>query len=190
MLLTVIRGADLLLGALLTGAMFGVWLSFNPARLSPTAYVLQQQQGVRTLHPPLPILGGMTILLTLISAGLTWPDQARAAVLLGGALSYVVAGLITRLVNLPINSVVLTWSAEAPPTNWGEVRERWWYWHRVRTAAAVCGLCLLIAAAIQPALKRGYEGDGCRFVPQAQPDQGDRGSSTESRRDSGLRHLL
>jgi len=145
MLLTVIRGADLLLGALLTGAMFGVWLSFNPARLSPTAYVLQQQQGVRTLHPPLPIMGGMTILLTLISAWLTWPDRVQSAVLLVGALGYIVAGLITRLINMPINSRVMTWSAEAPPANWGRFRDRWWYWHRVRTAAAVCGLCLLIA---------------------------------------------
>jgi uncharacterized membrane protein len=147
---TVIGFLSLLAGALLTGAMFGVWLSFNPAGLSPTAYVLQPQQGSRTLHPPLPILGAITVLLTLISAGLAWPDRARSVVLLAGALSYIVAGLITRLVNLPINSVVSTWSAERPPANWGHFRERWWYWHRVRTASAVCGLCLLITAAVEP----------------------------------------
>jgi anthrone oxygenase-like protein len=150
MLLAVISFADLLLGALLTGAMFGAWLSFNPTGLNPTAYVLQWQHGSRTLHPLLPILGGITILLTLISAWLNWSDRTRFVVLLAGALSYAVAGLITRLVNLPINAVVLTWSAEAPPANWGRMRDRWWHWHQVRTAAAVCGLCLLIIAAVEP----------------------------------------
>ncbi len=151
MLFTFIGFMDLLVGALLTGAMFGVWLSFNPAGMAPAAYVMQQQHGIRSLHPPMPILGALTILITLISAGLAMADRVRFAVLLAAAICYAIAGLITRFVNQPINSMVMTWSPEAPPANWSQYREKWWRWHSVRTAAGICGLCLLITAAIASA---------------------------------------
>ena len=189
MLFIVISLLELLLGALLTGAMFGVWLSFNPSGMSFTGYVLQQQQGIRTLDPTLPILGAVTILLTLISAALSWADHARFAVLLAGAFSYMAAGLITRLANQRINSVVVTWTADAPPANWGHLSKRWWYWHRMRTAAGILGLCLLITAATKPA----FAGIQPRYVspcvPQTQPAPSEPGDShTESRSDS-MRHL-
>ncbi len=165
MLFTFIGFVDLLLGALLAGAMFGVWLSFNPAGMPPTAYVLQQQHGIRTLHPPMPILGALTIALTLISAGLAMADPVRFAMLLAAAVCYIVAGLITRFVNQPINCVVMTWSPQAPPANWIQYRQKWWRWHSVRTSAAICGLCLLITAAIAPGSDRPQQVHHVRVQP-------------------------
>ena len=40
---TIIRFVDLLLVALLAGAIFGIWIGFNPAGLSPATYVEQRQ---------------------------------------------------------------------------------------------------------------------------------------------------
>ena len=50
--------ANLLVAALVAGAMFGVWLSFNPAGLDATSYVALQQQAIRTLNTTMPALGG------------------------------------------------------------------------------------------------------------------------------------
>ena len=57
MFAAIIDFANLLFAALLVGAMFAVWLVFNPAGLNAGTYVALHQQGVRTLHPALPILG-------------------------------------------------------------------------------------------------------------------------------------
>ena len=41
---TMIDFADVLLAALVVGAMFGIWLIFNPAGLAAGVYITLQQQ--------------------------------------------------------------------------------------------------------------------------------------------------
>ena len=50
-----IRFVNLLLAALSVGAMFGVWLVFNPKGLDGAGYVALQQQGIRTLNVVMPL---------------------------------------------------------------------------------------------------------------------------------------
>ncbi len=138
--------ANLLLAALVVGTMFGIWLGYNPADLSPRAYVEQQQHAIRTLNVTLPVLGAVTVLLTLASAFLARRSRGRFALLLGAAACFVAAGLVTRLLNQPINAMVITWAADAPPMNWVELRDEWWRWHMVRTGFGIVGLSLLILA--------------------------------------------
>jgi uncharacterized membrane protein len=140
--------SDLLAGALLSGAMFGVWLLFDPRSMSGTDYLQQHKHGVRTLDPALPILGAATIVLTMALAGLGHDNGQRVAALLAAGGCYLAAGLITRFINQPINSIVMTWASEALPANWIDYRLKWWRWHIVRTGAAILGLCLLIAAQL------------------------------------------
>lgn len=128
--------------------MFGVWLLFNPRSMSGAEYVQQHQHGVRTLDPPLPILGGATIVLTTVLAALGDSNRARLAALVAAGGCYLAAGLITRLINQPINSVLMSWTPEALPENWRQYRQKWWRWHVVRTTAAIIGLCLLIGAQL------------------------------------------
>lgn len=139
------------LGLVVIGAIFGIWLSCNPADLSAGAYVMQQQHGIRTLKVVMPLLGGTTTLLTIVAAGLAHNDQVRLVMLAVAAACFVAVGLITRLLNQPINAIVITWSADAPPSNWTEMRDRWWRGHVARTIIGLGGLCLLIAATLKRA---------------------------------------
>jgi len=68
MLPLVIDSVNVFLSALLVGAMFCVWLVFNPSQLDASHYIILQQQGIRTLHPIMPGLGALTILFTFASA--------------------------------------------------------------------------------------------------------------------------
>ena len=94
----------LLLAALLVGAMFAVWLIFNPRGLDATAYVSLQQQGIRALSKAsagsgdltLPTLGAITTALTFTAAVLARTERARLTLLLVAAALFVVAGLVTR----------------------------------------------------------------------------------------------
>ena len=77
----------------------------------------QQQHAIGALNVVLPVLGGITVLLTMVAAALAAGDRPRLALLLLAAACFIVAGLITRFLNQPINAVVMTWSAEAPSAN-------------------------------------------------------------------------
>ncbi len=141
--------ANLLLAALVVGAMFGVWLVFNPAGLDAGFYIALHQQGIRALNKTMPVLGAVTILLTIAAAALDRANITRCWILIAAVVCFVASGLITRFLNQPINAIVMTWSAGSPPSNWTELRDKWWRWHLIRLDTGLVGLSLLIAAILQ-----------------------------------------
>ena len=144
----IVSFANLLLAALLIGAMFGIWLGYNPMELSAGAYIEQQQHAIRALNTVMPLLGALVALLTLVSAVLARHNRIRFILFVGALICFVAAGVVTRFLNQPINAVVVVWSALAPPANWAELRDEWWHWHILRTVIGIIGLSLLIAANI------------------------------------------
>jgi uncharacterized membrane protein len=148
MFFTMIYFADVLLAALVVGAMFGMWLILNPAGLEAGVYITLQQQGIRKLNTAMPMLGAATILLTILAAVLGRDDSTRLGLLVGTVVCFMASGLITRFLNQPINAIVITWRPDAPPANWSGLRDEWWRWHLVRLLAGLGGLSLLIAAIL------------------------------------------
>ena len=59
-----------------------------------------------------------------------------------------VAGLVTRLGNVPINFQVETWDTDALQADFLEVQQRWWTFHVVRCAGLALGLGSLILAVL------------------------------------------
>src|SRR5690349_19228442 len=106
MFLTMIDFADVLVAALLVGSMFSLWLMLNPAGLAAGAYIALQQQAIRTLNAPMPVLGGVTILLTILASVLRRDDSSRFVLLIVAVICFAAAGLITRFLNQPINAIV------------------------------------------------------------------------------------
>ena len=145
----IIEFANVLLAALLVGAMFGAWLILNPAGLSASSYVALQQQSIRALNKTMPVLGAIVIVFTVFAAVLGRDNSMRFGLLLATLACFVAAGLVTRFLNQPINAIVITWNSAAPPANWADLRDRWWRWHLTRLAAGLAGLCLLILATLQ-----------------------------------------
>ena len=145
----IVRFIDLVLVALLAGTMFGIWIGFSPSRLSAATYVEQQQHTIRALNTPMPVLGAVCIVLTTLLAVVAKDSPAERYLLVAAALCLIAAGAITRFINQPINSELLTWSIQAPPANWAELRDRWWYSHVVRTLAGVAALAM-VALALAP----------------------------------------
>jgi len=143
-----IRFVSLLFTSLLVGTVFGIWLGFNPAALTATAYVEMQQNAIRALNVSLPVLGLVCILLTAALAVLTKDDKRARYLLVAAAICLAAAGLITRFANQPINAIVMTWSPQAPAANWTELRDTWWHWHVLRTIAAIAALALALLAAV------------------------------------------
>ena len=148
MLAMTINFANLFLASLVIGAMFGVWLFFNPKGLDGPRYVVLHQQGIRTMNTAMPALGAVTIALTAAAAVMARGDGERLALLVGAAIAFVAAAAITRLVNQPINLVVMTWSTATPPPEWTRLRDTWWRWHVARLICGLGGLAGLILAEL------------------------------------------
>jgi hypothetical protein len=149
MISEMIAFVDLLLAALLVGAMFGVWLLLNPARRLPGLYITLHQQGIRTLNTALPAFGAATVLLSLIAAVLARGESVECCLLIATATCFAAAGFITRFQNQRMNATVITWKSDAPPANWTKVTDAWLEWHVIRLIVGVVGLSLLNVAILR-----------------------------------------
>jgi uncharacterized membrane protein len=148
-MLAAVRFANIVLAALIAGGMFVIWAGYNPAALSPSTYVEQQQNAIRGLNLLMPVLGGITILLTVISALAQRKDRKAFVLLLVAAGFLVISGLITRFGNQPINAMMMTWDIASPPANWADLRDQWWGFHRLRTITGLAALALITWAEIR-----------------------------------------
>jgi len=146
----VIRFVLLLILGLLVGTMFGIWSGFNPLSLSAGAYVEQQQNAIRSLNTLLPLMGAVCIALSVCLAVLARSAPRTRWLLIAAVACLVVAAVVTRFFNQPINAVVIGWNAHSPPPEWAQLRAEWWQWHMVRTAAGIAGFGFTLAAVLWP----------------------------------------
>ena len=149
MTMSIVRFLNIFMAALVAGTIFGIWIGYNPMSLSATAYLEQQQNAIRSLNVLMPILGAITIVLTLLSAFLRRQLKGVFLTLLAAAGFLAISGLVTRFGNQPINAVVINWRAESIPAEWTALRDQWWSYHILRTVSAMVGLALVIWASIR-----------------------------------------
>jgi len=148
-MITSIRFLTIILVALITGAQFGVWFGYNPKHFSVSTYLEQQQGAIRGLNTLMPVLGLVSIVLTLLSAFLQREDRSIFSVLLIAAAFLLTSGLVTRFGNQPINKVVMTWTMDNVPANWTDWRDKWWSLHIVRTLTSFLSLILLVWSGVK-----------------------------------------
>lgn len=144
MTLLIIRFLNILFAGLIAGTLIGIWVGYNPQYLSSQTYIEQQQSVIKALNTLMPLLGLFTIVLTITSAFMQKDNSPIFIILLIAAASLIISGLVTRFGNQPINSIVMTWNKTDIPTNWIELRDKWWSFHIVRTVTALVSFGLII----------------------------------------------
>jgi uncharacterized membrane protein len=140
---------NLLLAGLVSGTLFGIVFGYNPASLSAQAYIEQQQNAIRSLNTLMPVLGFVTIILTLTAAILQRKDRTVFILLLVSSFLFITSGLVTRFGNQPINSIVMTWDPLQAPVEWPNLRDRWWSFHVIRTVTSIVAFCLISVASLR-----------------------------------------
>jgi Domain of unknown function (DUF1772) len=146
MTILIIRFFNILFAGLMAGALLIIWIGFNPQNLSAQTYVEQQQGLIKALNTLMPLVGLLTIILTVVAAFMQMQQQNIFWTLLVAAGFLIVTGLITKFGNQPINSIVLTWSKTNIPANWIELRDKWWSLHIVRTLTVCIAFAIVIWA--------------------------------------------
>ena len=54
------------------------------------------------------------------------------------------------MVEVPIDQQIKRWTVATLPANWRQLRDRWEWFHVVRTLTAIAGLALLVGGAVFP----------------------------------------
>jgi len=146
---SIVRFLTIIVTGMIAGATFGIWAGLDPRNLSGSTYTEQQQNVISGLNILMPVLGLIAIVLTLISAFLQKKNRPVLVTLIIAALLLIAAGLITKLGNQPINSIVMTWNKENLPDNWTGLRDKWWMLHTIRTTISFIAFALTVWAGIR-----------------------------------------
>ena len=143
MTLRIIRFISTFMAALVMGIVFAVWAGFNPYDLSAGVYIEQQQTMIRHLNVLMPVLGLITIMVTLLAAYLERTQKKIMLLLVVAAFFFIVTGLITKFGNQVLNAEMITWNSLNPPADWRTIRDQWWLFHSYRTMTALVGMLIL-----------------------------------------------
>lgn len=144
----IIRFLNIIIAALLAGVSFGIWIGFNPTGLSPSTFIEQQQNMLQSLRTLMVSLTVLATIITILSAYLQKHDKSTFIFLILAAVFFIACILITRFGNKPIDDIVITWTKDAIPNNWTELRDNWWSFHIMRTVAEIIALLLVTWTSI------------------------------------------
>ena len=142
---------NIFLLSLVTGVFFGTWLGLSRSMtsLSTTTFLEVAHAMIGNLGAVMALLMPAAMLSTLPVLYLLSRRRPKAfyATLAGLAL-FVVALLITVLVEVPLDLQFQQWTLATLPANWQQLRARWEFWHAIRSWISVIGLALIIAVAL------------------------------------------
>ncbi len=140
---TIFRFLTIILVALLAGVSFGIWKGANPMQLTPLSYLEQQQNTIGSLQALMISLVVGATLVTLITAFLHRQDKLIFISLIIAALFLISCMLITKFGNVPIDSLVMSWTVDTMPADWMTYRNKWWNYHIARTAVEMVALVIV-----------------------------------------------
>jgi uncharacterized membrane protein len=142
---------NILLSALVTGVFWGPWvgLTRSIAALSPPAFLAVGDRLNRNLGPLMTVLMPLALLSAVPTLALSFGTHPATFALTAAALAlYLLALLVTVLIEVPIAHRVRSWTEPTLPADWQRQRDRWARVHVIRVASGITGLALLVAGAL------------------------------------------
>ncbi|NLG71535.1 MAG: DUF1772 domain-containing protein [Chloroflexi bacterium] len=137
---------------LVAGVFWGTWFSLarSMRSITPGTFLEVGKIMIRNLGLPMSILLPAALLSTL--PVLFWLYQQKSmlafSLTLCGFMLFVIALLITLLVNVPIDNQITQWTVQSLPAGWETIRDRWEFFHTLRTLASAAGLGFVIGAVL------------------------------------------
>jgi hypothetical protein len=150
-----VQFATLLLFALVTGVFWGTWfsLSRSMAAITPATFLevghlmIANLGGPMSVLMPAALLSALALCLLLFRTRQPWASRFAIAAWVLMALALV----ITLAVNVPIDRQIQSWTAAALPPDWRAIRDRWEFYHGLRTLVSLTALACLIASTLSTA---------------------------------------
>ncbi|MFW0794030.1 anthrone oxygenase family protein [Gordonia sp. CPCC 205515] len=139
-----------LIAGLLSAFAYSVMPGLNRAG-AQVAVPAMQRINVAIQNPLFGLILFCSIVFSILAVLLWWREPVRWW-LLAGLVLYLVAVLITGLINVPLNDRLDAAGAVTPsnaPTVWTDFVEPWVRWNIIRAVAAVAAFVTMIAGLLQ-----------------------------------------
>lgn len=149
MLLKTFEVVDIVLAALVAGVFWGPWvgLTRSIADFEPATFLVIGRRLNANLGPLMTVLMPLTLLAIVPTLVLSF-GTLTFALTSAGLVSFVVAIVVTVVIEVPIAEQVKSWTPTSLPENWRGLRDRWARVHVVRVAAGIAGLACIAAGAV------------------------------------------
>jgi uncharacterized membrane protein len=142
---------SIVLSALVSGMFSGPWIGLSRSihTFTPEVFLAIVDRMNRNMAPVMTVLMPSAALSIIPVLFLSYRVQPTTFYLtLAGSLCFIVALLITVLVEVPIVEQIATWTVPTLPDNWQQLRDRWSKFHIIRVVAGFAGLVFLVVGAI------------------------------------------
>lgn len=142
---------SIVLLALMAGMFHGPWaaLSRSMSTFTPEVFLAIVDRMNRNMAPVMTVLMPASLLSILPVLILSYHERPLTFALSATALVlFIVALLVTVLIEVPIVEEIATWTVPTLPADWQQLRDRWLRFHLIRVIAGLASLVLLVVGAI------------------------------------------
>ena len=151
MLLNLLDIVTITLAALVLGVFWGPWLALTRSldTLSAPVFLQVVHRMDKNLGRSMTILYPITLVAIVGMLVVSFRCTAAAFWLVGAGLAmFVLALIVTSVIEVPIVAKIRDWTEDTMPTNWQALRDRWVSFHLLRVIPGILGVALLTAGAL------------------------------------------
>lgn len=150
-----VQFVTLLLFSLVNGVFWGTWFSLSRSMsdITPGTFLEVGRLMIANLGSPMSVLMPLALLFALVLCVLLSRRRHRRATLFAGAalILMAVALVVTLAVNVPIDRQIQSWTMATLPPEWTATRDRWEFYHGLRTLLSLAALACLFASTLSTA---------------------------------------
>jgi uncharacterized membrane protein len=141
--------STIILFALVMGVFWGTWfaLSRSIVAFRPQTFLDIGQTAIRNLDVPMRILMPLALVSALILLALL-PKRSAAFALVAGFMLMVYPLVVTLAVEVPIDNQIKVWTIGTLPADWQAIRDRWEFYHALRTFGSIVALISVTASTL------------------------------------------
>ena len=142
---------SIVLSALVAGVYWGPWvaLSRSMSTFEPEVFLAIVRRMSLNLAPLMTVLAPVALLSVVPVLFLSYNKQPKTFSLnLMGLTLFLVALLVTMLVEVPIVKQIEICTVATLPGDWQQLRDRWVAFHVIRVVTGIVGLVLLVAGGL------------------------------------------
>jgi uncharacterized membrane protein len=142
---------SIVFSALTAGMFHGPWIALSRSMktFSPEVFLEIVDRMNRNMAPVMTVLMPGTMLSIIPVILLSYRQRPMVFYLSTVALLlFLIALLVTVVIEVPIVQQIVTWTPSTLPKNWQQLRDRWMKFHVLRVIAGIASLLFLLVGAI------------------------------------------
>jgi uncharacterized membrane protein len=142
--------STIILFSLVMGVFWGTWFALSRSMVAfrPQTFLDIGQTAIRNLAVPMSILMPLSLLSTLILLALLPKRSTAFALAVTGLVLMVCALIVTLAVEVPIDNQIKVWTVATLPADWQAMRDRWEFYHAIRTFMSIVALASVTASTL------------------------------------------